>query len=189
MCDVDSLVQRCQQGELAAFTELFRQYETRVYRLAITILRDEQDAEDVVQDVFLRIFEQIKKYQGQSSFRTWLTAVVVNTCRDRLRRQKVRRAFSLEWIRERASAHDVVEEVAAHQQRQQLWSLVNCLEEKYRLPLILHYHERLACDEVAQALNLPTSTVYSRLNTARLKLRAMIQVQPQQLNRGMAQEL
>ena len=80
------LIKRCQQGELAAFTELFQQEETRVYRLAATILRNEQDAEDAVQDVFLRLFSQIKRFEGQSSFKTWLTAVIVNTCRDKLRR-------------------------------------------------------------------------------------------------------
>ena len=99
MSHLDNLVQRCQQGELAAFSELFEQQETAVYRLALTILQNEQDAEDAVQDVFLRIFEQIKNYRGQSSFRTWLTAIVVNSCRDKLRRRKVRRAFALDWLR------------------------------------------------------------------------------------------
>jgi RNA polymerase sigma-70 factor (ECF subfamily) len=171
MSDIDSLVQRCQQGELAAFTELFRLYEAQVYRLAVTILRHEQDAEDVVQDVFLRVFERIKSYEGHSSFKTWLTAIVVNTCRDRLRRQKVRYAFSLDWLRGKASAQDVVEEVSQRQQQQQVWAMVNQLDEKYRFPLILHYVENLSCDEVATVLQIPTSTVYSRLNTARLKLR------------------
>jgi RNA polymerase sigma-70 factor, ECF subfamily len=177
MSELDRVVQRCQQGELAAFTELFHAYEANVYRLAVTILRSEQDAEDAVQDVFLRVFEQIKKYQGNASFKTWLTAVTVNTCRDKLRRQKVRRALSLEWLRGRASAHDVTEEVFTRQRRQQVWSLVDRLEEKYRLPVILHYQERLPCDEVARILGLPVTTIYSRLNTARLCLRGLLQAE------------
>ncbi|MCB8965532.1 MAG: RNA polymerase sigma factor [Chloroflexota bacterium] len=177
MSDIDSLVQRCQQGELAAFTELFHLYEGQVYRLAVTILRQEQDAEDAVQDVFLRVFERIKSYEGQSSFKTWLTSIVVNTCRDKLRRQKVRHALSLDWLRGKAAAHDVVEEVSQRQQQQQVWAMVNQLDEKYRLPLILHYVERLSCDEVATVLQIPTSTVYSRLNTARIKLRQLHQEQ------------
>ena len=75
MSDVDKIVQRCQQGELAAFTELFRSHEASVYRLALTILCDEQDAQDAVQDVLLRVFEQIKSYQGNASFKTWLTTI------------------------------------------------------------------------------------------------------------------
>ncbi len=171
MAEIDNLVQRCQQGELAAFTELFHVCETRVYRLALTILQNEQDAEDAVQDVFLRVFEQVKTFQGQAAFTTWITAVTVNICRDKLRRQKVRHAFSLEWLRGRAASKDIAHEVAARQERQSLWEQINQLEEKYRLPLILHYHEHLSCDEVAHILGIKTSIVYSRLNTARLKLR------------------
>lgn len=188
MSDFDQIVYRCQQGELAAFTALFAQCEARVYRLAVTILRNEQEAEDVVQDVFLRLFEQIKQFNGQAAFTTWLTTIVVNTCRDRLRRQKVRRAFSLDWIRGLASQQNVVEEVAQREERQQLLTLVHQLEEKYRLPIILHYYERMPCQEVAQVLNIPTSTVYSRLNTARVRLRTLVRTDFPQLVGRMVQE-
>lgn len=65
MAKLNQLVQRCRQGELAAFTELFQLYQVRVYRLAVTILRDERDAEDAMQDVFMRVFERIKGLQGR----------------------------------------------------------------------------------------------------------------------------
>ena len=178
MAHLDNLVQRCQQGELAAFSELFQMQETAVYRLALTILQNEQDAEDAVQDVFLRIFEQIKGYQRQSAFKTWLTAITVNSCRDKLRRRKVRRALSLDWLRGQASHHNVPAEADQRQQSQQLWQLINTtLDDKHRLPLILHYHERLSCAEVADMLGLRISTVYSRLNTARQRLRDQLQAE------------
>lgn len=174
---MDNLVIRCQQGELAAFGELFKAYESRAYRLALTILGDEADAQDAVQDVFLRVFEQIKNYQGKSSFQTWLTTIVVNMCRDKLRRRKVRQALSLDWLRGWAGQSNVAEDVAAEQERQHLWAFVNELDDKYRLPLILHYYEDLACDEVAKILNVPVATIYARLNGARLRLRAAVQNQ------------
>jgi RNA polymerase sigma-70 factor (ECF subfamily) len=169
----DSLIHRCQQGELAAFSELFQEHEAQAYRLALTILRHEQDAQDAVQDAFLRVFENIKRFEGNSSFKTWFTRIVVNICRDRIRRNKVRRAFSLDWLRNRPSPHNVAREVARRQERQALWSFVDRLDEKYRLPIILHYYERLSCSEVAEILDIPTTTVYSRLNTARQQLRTM----------------
>jgi RNA polymerase sigma-70 factor (ECF subfamily) len=175
MSELDSLVQRCQQGELGAFTSLFHRYEARIYRLAMTILREERDAEDAVQDACLRVFERIKHYRAESSFETWLTAVVVNVCRDRLRRRKVRQALPLSQFHDQASSGDLAETVAGELRRQTLWSLVNRLQEKYRLPIILHYHEGLSCGEVAEVLALRTTTVYSRLNTARVQLRAMLQ--------------
>lgn len=173
MTDSEQLIRRCQQGELAAFTELFRQHEAQAYRLALTILRHEQDAQDAVQDAFLRVFENIKQFEGNSSFKTWLTRIVVNLCRDRIRRNKVRRAFSLDWLRNRPGRHNVAREVAERQERQTLWRYVDRLDEKYRLPIILHYYERLSCSEVGEILQIPTTTVYSRLNTARQQLRAM----------------
>ncbi len=186
MSHLDNLVDRCQQGELAAFSELFQMQETAVYRLALTILQNEQDAEDAVQDVFLRVFEQIKGYQRQSAFKTWLTAITVNSCRDKLRRRKVRRAFSLDWLRGHASHHNVPAEADRRQESQQLWHLINTtLDDKHRLPLILHYHERLSCAEVADILGIRISTVYSRLNTARQRLRDQLQAEAEpSLKRG-----
>jgi len=182
MPDLEELVSRCRQGELAAFTELFRRYEARIYRLALTILRHERDAEDAVQDTCLRVFERIKRYRGESSFETWLTAVVVNVCRDRLRRRRVRQALPLDWLRGQAVGDDVAQAVAERLQRQSLWSLVDRLQDKYRLPVILHYHEGLPCGEVAEVLGLPVTTVYARLNAARVQLRAMLR---EDLQRGL----
>jgi RNA polymerase sigma-70 factor (ECF subfamily) len=115
MTDLSMLVYRCQQGELAAFSDLFRRFETRVYRLALAILRDAHDAEDAAQEVFLRVFRQINNYQGESAFETWLTAIAVNYCRDRLRQRKLRQLISLDWLRGRASKIDVSQVVAERQ--------------------------------------------------------------------------
>jgi RNA polymerase sigma factor (sigma-70 family) len=84
--DVRALVQRCRAGDLHAFAALFQRFQDCLYNLAWAILRDEAEAEDAVQDTFLRIFERIDRYRGTSSFETWLLAVAVNICRDRLRR-------------------------------------------------------------------------------------------------------
>ncbi len=171
MTNLDRLIDRCQQGELDAFAELFHQRKERVYRLALTILRDEQDAEDVTQDVFLRVFRQVGDFQGQSSFSTWLTAIVVNACRDRLRRQRLRKAIPLDWLRGKPARGALVEE---EQEKHSLWTCVDGMETQYRLPVILFYYEGLSADEVAQVLNLSVKTVYSRLNTAREKLRRLL---------------
>ena len=180
MSELDRLVQRCKQGDLAAFSQLFRDHEARLYRLAVTILRNERDAEDALQDAYIRVFERIKRFRGKSAFETWMTAVMVNVCRDRLRRQRVRRALPLDWLRHRAGRGDVVREVGALIQRQTLWSLVDRLDDKHRLPVILHYREGWSCGEVADILAVRTSTIYSRLNTARKRLRTMLQAKSRQ---------
>jgi RNA polymerase sigma-70 factor, ECF subfamily len=174
--DLEQLAHHCQQGDLSAFSELFQRQQMAVYRLALAILRHEKEAEDAVQETFLRVFEQIGRYRHEAAFSTWLTAVTVNVCRDRLRRQKVRRALSLDWLRGRAGSTGtgVDDLVADRQQRATLWTQVDQLDEKYRLPIILHYHQGLPCQEIATILNLPTSTIYSRLNDARQWLRQQL---------------
>jgi RNA polymerase sigma-70 factor (ECF subfamily) len=180
MPEVDGLVQRCKEGDLAAFTRLFRDHEAQLYRLAITILHNERDAEGALQDTYIRIFERIGRFRGKSALVTWMTAIMVNVCRDRLRRRKVRRALPLDWLRDQAGDEDVAREVGARSQRQTLWALVDRLDDKHHLPVILHYHEGWSCGEVADILAARTSTVYSRLNTARARLRAMLQAESRQ---------
>jgi RNA polymerase sigma-70 factor (ECF subfamily) len=177
MSELDKLIQRCKQGELEAFTRLFRDQEARLYRLAATILQDERDAEDALQDAYIRIFVRIKSFRGKSAFETWMTAILVNVCRDRLRRRKVRHALPLDWLRHQAGDGEVVKDVGSRLQRQTLWSLVDRLDDKHRLPVILHYHEGWSCGETAEILGVRTSTVYSRLNTARKRLRTMLQTE------------
>ena len=166
-----NLVERCREGDLAAFSELFNTYQARVYRLSLTILQNEQDAEDAVQDVFIRLFAQIRRFRGEARFTTWLTSIVVNSCRDKLRRRKVRRVLALDWLRNIPDQQDVPQAFSDQEDKRRLWQAINRLDEKHRLPLILHYHERLPCQEVARILGVRVSTVYSRLNTARTRLR------------------
>jgi RNA polymerase sigma-70 factor (ECF subfamily) len=182
--NLDQLVQRCRQGDLAAFSELFNLYQVRVYRLAVAILRDEHDAEDAMQDVFIRVFKGIEDYRGEASFTAWLTSITLNRCRDKLRRRKVRRTLSLDWLRGRAGEEDMSVLVARREQQELLWWLVDQLRDEYRLLVILRYQEGLRCSEVARVLGLRTSTVYSRLHTAREQLRARLQEQTEGTRTG-----
>ncbi len=184
--DVRDLVQRCRAGDLRAFAALFERFQDRLYDLAWAILRDEAEAEDAVQDTFLRVFEHIDRYRGTSSFETWLVAVAVNVCRDRLRRRKVRQVLSLDWmgpgwlVRVLGRGEDPAEAMQQQEHRRSLWDTVDRLDERHRLPLILRYHYGLSCGEVAEALGLSTGTIYVRLSEGRRCLRQML------LERGQA---
>jgi RNA polymerase sigma-70 factor (ECF subfamily) len=177
MTEVRQLVQRCRQGDAAAFDELFNTFQARIYRLAIAILHDVHDAEDVVQDVFVCVLSHINDYRGEAAFSTWLTAIAVNRCRDKLRRRKVREALSLDRLRGPASGEDLSEVVYRQARRDRLWSLVDRLDDAHRTCVILRYQQGLRCSEVAQVMGLCVGTVYSRLHTARERLRVMHQGQ------------
>jgi RNA polymerase sigma-70 factor (ECF subfamily) len=165
---LERLYGRCQEGDPAAFDTLFEACMGRVYRLAAAILGDDKDAEDATQETLLRVFRQFKLYRREASFETWLATITVNVCRDALRRQKLRRTISLEWLRNRADPDQtgVSNLVDQRLQNQALWRLVNRMDEKHRLPLLLVYQENLPAAEAAQVLNLPIRTLYARLKHA-----------------------
>lgn len=162
---------------------MFNQYQSRIYDLATAILRDTVEAEDVVQDTFLAVFQKIDSYKGESRFDTWLTAIAVNQCRMRLRKKKLRNILSLEQLAPnrlfRLAGHrDTIAEIVHQRQRRQtLWDMVDQLNDRLRLPIILRYRYALACSDIAIILNQRKSTTYQQLNEGRRHLEKMIQQQ------------
>lgn len=183
MPDVPRLITRCQQGDLHAFADLFNHYRDRLFDLACTILRDREAAKDAVQETFLTVFQKIEGYRGDAAFETWLIAIAVNECRRRLRRQKVRRFLSLEnlspgrLLNAGQPEHNPAAIVGRRLQQQLLWQMVNRLDDRLRIPILLHYRYGMACADIGEALGLATSTVYEQLSQARKRLRLMWQAQ------------
>lgn len=181
MPDEDELVRRCQQGDLRAFADLVEQYQDRLFDLAWTILQEREAAKDAVQETFLTVFQKIEGFRGEAALETWLVAITVNQCRSRLRRQKARRLLSLEGLSPRLfragkQGADPVAIVDQQMQRQALWQLVNRLDDRLRLPILLHYRYGLSGDEIASVLSVTKSTVYERLSQGRQRLRQMQQM-------------
>lgn len=183
MQDIKKVVHLCQEGHLDAFTTLFTHYQRHVYDLACAILRDNTAAEDVVQDTFLAVFQKIEGFKGESAFETWLTAITVNQCRMHLRKRNVRQFLSLEQLSPRrlfrlsGRQQDIDELVHNRQCRQDLWDMVNHLQDRLRLPMILRYRYALSCGDIAIILNKRTSTIYQQLNEGRRFLEEMQQQQ------------
>ncbi len=183
MLEDHALIQRCQEGDLDAFATLFQQHQQRIYNLARTILRHETDAEDVVQDTFLAVFRHIDAFKGDAAFTTWLTTIAVNQCRTRLRRHKLRRFLSLEWLNERqlaAAANpsgNPASLVAAGEEADTLWQLVDQLNDRLRLPLLLRYRYDFSAQEIANMLDANPNRIYQQLYEGRQRLRLLAQQQ------------
>lgn len=183
MPDVSRLIVRCRQGDLHAFADLFDHYQDRLFDLAWSILREREGAKDAVQETFLIVFQKIEGYRGEAAFETWLIAILVNECRGRLRRQKARRLLSLESLRPQRlpateqAAQNPAAIVGRRMQRQSLWQLVNRLDDRLRLPILMRYRYGMACEEIAAALDLAVSTVYEQLSQGRKQLRQMRKLQ------------
>jgi RNA polymerase sigma-70 factor, ECF subfamily len=181
MRHIPTLIARCQQGDLRAFAALFDHYQDQLFDLACAILDDREAAKDAVQDTFLAVFQKIGNFRGDAAFDTWLTAILINQCRQKLRYRKLRRALSLDnlragWLRKAAGQpENPATVVAERQQKQALWAMVNELDDRLRLPILLRYRYGFSCPEIAEALGLSVNTIYDQLSQARRQLRQLRQ--------------
>src|SRR5512135_1921450 len=175
------LVEAARSGDMAAFEALVRRYDRNVFRIAQHITQNREDAEDVVQDAFLKAYQNLGQFQGQSKFYTWLVRIAVNEALMRLRRRRPERMVSLD---EDVKTEDdsLPREVAdwspnPEQQYTQselhdiLTKTIQGLPSSFRTVFVLRDVEGLSTEETAEALDLSIPAVKSRLLRARLQLR------------------
>ncbi len=176
-----ALVDRARNGDVTAFGELISKYERRVYRMARQITQNDEDAEDVLQEAFLKAFEHLDSFQGQSKFYTWLTRIAVNESLMKLRKRKSDRTVSLDENIE-TEEEPIVREIAVwddnpelrysqEEIRQILDKAIDGLKPIFRTVFILRDVEELSTEETAEVLGLSIAAVKSRLLRARLQLR------------------
>ncbi len=185
--DTVQLVARCQAGDELAVERLVTDYQPPLFRLALSILDDGRagsvaastaaEAEEVIQDVFLTALHKLDSYRGEASLSTWLYAITINLCRNRLRarrrRERLQQLFqSLQLAK--AVAADAEAIVIQHEADSSLARRIQALDEKYRLPIVLRYYHDCPVEEIAHLLNVPPGTIHSRLNKARQLLRDQI---------------
>lgn len=149
----------------AQFTPLARKYIDTVFRVALNALRSGADAEDVTQNVFLKLLREEKVFESDEHVRNWLIRVTVNECKNLIRSK---------WWR-RASFEDYAATLTFENPAQSdLFYAVMALPEKYRLPIYLHYYEEYTTEEIGKLLKLPKNTVCSRLKRGRELLKATL---------------
>jgi RNA polymerase sigma-70 factor (ECF subfamily) len=180
--ELDALVKASQQGDRAAFAELFRRHRGDVARLVYRMLGPTADAEDVVQEVFLQVHRSLGEFRGQAKFTTWLHRVTVNVVLMTRRAAKSRPIFSRE--REPEADHEpdhspLPDEDAVRSQRLEAFRrLLDRLPEKKRTVFILHEIEGRSPAEIAEVVEAPVLTVRTRLFYARRELDAMMRDEP-----------
>lgn len=181
------LVQRAKQGDEESFAALVEQNQGRIYNLALRMTGNPDDALELSQEAFLNAWKGLGKFQGDSSFATWLYRLTSNVCIDFLRREKRRNALSMtislddeeearqaELPDERFSPHV---ETERRERRETLRAGLATLSAEHRRVLILRELEGLSYGEIAQVLGLEEGTVKSRIARARLALRNYLKKQ------------
>src|ERR1700729_3298368 len=176
-----ALVQAAKRGDDSAFEELVRRYDRNVFRIAQHITQNREDAEDVVQDAFLKAYTNLAQFQEQSKFYTWLVRIAVNEALMRLRRRRPERMVSLDEevkTEEDSLPREVADWTPNPEQqynqaelREILTRTIQGLPASFRTVFVLRDVEGLSTEETAEALDLSIPAVKSRLLRARLQLR------------------
>jgi RNA polymerase sigma-70 factor (ECF subfamily) len=175
------LVTRARTGDTAAFSALLKRYEGKIFRLAMNITQNREDAEDVLQETFLKAYEHLEQFQGNSKFYTWIVRIAVNQALMKLRKRKTSRAVSLDeqidtgedtMVREIAAWDpDPEQRYSQEELHAILTEAVDSLAPIYRTVFTLRDVDGLSTEETAEALELSVPAVKSRLLRARLQLR------------------
>ena len=175
--NLEQLLQRSHVSDPLVTEALVQHYYAFVYRLALSILDDPDEAEDAAQETFIAAVLNLDRYRGESSLKTWLYTIALNTCRGHLRKRKARQAMRKTWqaIQSVTPKPPTPEESAIQSEGNQLlWTAIDDLDEKHRLPIILRYAHGLSVPEIAQIMAISEGTVHSRLHYARRKLEAYL---------------
>jgi RNA polymerase sigma-70 factor (ECF subfamily) len=176
-----AVVAQARLGDAKAFSELLRRYDRKIFRLALHITQNREDAEDVLQETFLKAYEHLDQFQGQSKFYTWIVRIAVNQALMKLRKRRSDRAVSLDEQID-TGEDTVVREIAAwdpdpeqrFSQEELHGILTGAIDELapiYRTVFTLRDVDGLSTEETAEALELTVPAVKSRLLRARLQLR------------------
>jgi RNA polymerase sigma-70 factor (ECF subfamily) len=176
-----AIVAQARLGDAKAFSELLSRYEGKIFRLALHITQNREDAEDVLQEAFLKAYEHLDQFQGQSKFYTWIVRIAVNQALMKLRKRKSDRSVSLDETID-TGEDTVAREIAAWDENPEqqysreeineiLKSAIDGLAPIYRAVFVLRDVDELSTEETAEALELSVPAVKSRLLRARLQLR------------------
>jgi len=181
----EELCWRVANRDEAAFDRLVERYQQRAYRLAWSIVRDAEEARDLSQEAFIRLFEGAASFAGRARFSTWFHRILVNLCLDHRRRHRWwRQVLSLvsptngsePSIIEQAPAplQDPVEDIGRVQDMRELWAAVDRLSPRQRAAVLLHVQEELPTAEIAAVLDCSETTVRVHLHRALTTLRKTI---------------
>lgn len=178
-----TLVREAQQGEMGAFEELVGRHRDKIYARAYSMMRSEDDAIDLSQEAWVKGWQRLAQFHGESSFATWMTRIVINLCLDQLRKQKRHREESIEEMDDETGGVErqmpvVTANPTAGLEREELRKRIDQalgqLSNEHRSVLVLHEFQEMEYKEIAKTMGCSIGTVMSRLFYARRKMAALL---------------
>ncbi|MEO6486687.1 MAG: sigma-70 family RNA polymerase sigma factor [Thermoanaerobaculia bacterium] len=165
-------VERCLSGDADAFAGILERYERPIYNAVVRMGADREDARDICQQVFIKVYQHLDTYDPARKFFSWLYRIAINEAINQLKSRRVWEPLSRHLVYRRPDPEETLE--AAEQERE-IQSGLLALEMKYRLAIIVSYFLQLSYEEAALVLSVPEKTVKSRLFTARQLLREVLE--------------
>jgi RNA polymerase sigma-70 factor (ECF subfamily) len=178
-----ALVRMAQQGNTSAFEELVARHRDKIFGRAYSMMRNEEEAIDLSQEAWIKGWQRLIQFHGDSSFATWMTRIVINLCLDELRKHKRHRTDSIEMLDEESGGVErqmppvtvnPTERLERSELRQRIDRGLAQLSHEHRTALVLHEFEDMEYKEIAKAMGCSIGTVMSRLFYARRKLAAIL---------------
>ncbi len=171
------LINRCLSGEQDAFSELVTRYKKLIYSVVYNMISDKQDVNDIAQEVFIRIYKSLDRYNPEYKFSTWSVKIATNLCLDILRKKKID-SISIDEMVNVSNGADTPEVKLIKKEKSELIrQAIADLPEKYRVPILLFHQNGLSYEEITEILNEPMTIVKNRLYRARLMLREKLSSQ------------
>jgi RNA polymerase sigma-70 factor (ECF subfamily) len=169
----DRLAVRCRNGDRAAFDEIVSRYTVRLFRFAFRLLGDRSEAEDAVQETFVRVYKAIPAYRPDGYFSSWIYRIALNECRRRRRSYRV--SLPLEAAPQVAPGPDPQQSAMTAERNRQLRQAVEALPEHYRIVMMLFYFDEMSVEEISRTIDVSVSAVKVRLHRGRERLAVRLQ--------------
>lgn len=165
------VIEACRNGDRDAFRVLFEAYKDKVFSIAVYCIGDKSVADDVTQQIFLKLFTAVRQFRGESEFTTWLYRMVVNACLDERRKRRRLLPWGDTTVMSNLSDRKPQEKSFARiEVAEAVRSAIGELKPKFRLPILLKYIEGLSYEEIAVVMGCSKGTVASRLNRGHSQL-------------------
>ena len=178
--DDASVIRRCLEGDERAYRDLVQRFQRPVYSVAFRMIRSAEDAEDITQETFVRVFRSLSRYDPTRSFEAWIFTITTRLCIDLMRRRRVRPISLTQSDPESGEDRTLdiedtalkPDETTAHaEEEQHTRELIDALPAHYRIVVMLRHQQDLSYEEIAETLKLPLGTVKARIHRARALLK------------------
>lgn len=169
------LVRQSRNGDAQAVEKLVKSCQPTAFKLALSILDDPPEADDVAQDALIQTIRAIPSYRAEATFQTWFYRIIVNNCLGKLRKRRTRdrlnHLLTSLFRNEPREIAQLEKRTIQHESTDRIMRLINDLDPKYRLPVVLRYYQELSIAQIAEILSVSARTVHTRLKLAHDQLK------------------